>query len=617
MSGIYLNKGACPQGQVLTAVEDPTMACTILSRWDDGSAFQCIAVGITDRRQLQIGKMAEASQTNLTPAAISAIIQSVVFTGFTSSPVTISNFSTPLVTWWANPRCICARYNAPLTSGLLGIIDIFAYSDGSARADVRVMNTLTDIASPVKAASAIYTNATVKINGTVIATVTSGSHEYTRGWYAKAYIGVGPNPACTVTQNKEYMQSLPFTNKMVKDSDQDLQSAYKDIIYTPFATCQLNVPNMGGTGDSPAIGPLPLWDSRYIQSGNVYVAKACVANSLAVLSCNVHWTSKATGLPPTFDEIGAREFQHGNWPVATSEPAWEHAHSPGIGLIAWMIDPAPVHVEIAQGIATWMHCWRNSGSTYPISGSGYQERGKAWLDRSYSHAIMLSPAGAWKTACQKALSDAVKIIADFMNVTQITGNNLRVMWNYQPSSMADDMSTAPGYQHGIWLGRYHSVEMCKIVNCETIPAGPQRDLMKQCALYFIEEAVRTINECPQGQWRLQQYTTTMSRNATQVDQPPDWAQMFAFAFQGTPPGQSGPWLKGVNTNWSEATAIIDPAGAYYPEYFYATLVTAVEMGVPGAKQAWNTLMTNLTSWNQWSAGFANIPKWGWTPRSGL
>ena len=57
------------------------------------------------------------------------------------------------------------------------------------------------------------------------------------------------------------------------------------------------------------------------------------------------------------------------------------------------------------------------------------------------------------------------------------------------------------------------------------------------------------------------------------------------------------------------------AGAYYPSYFWAALVAAVERKVAGADAAWSKVMNNVINLSAWSAGFGPDPRWGAYPRN--
>lgn len=88
---------------------------------------------------------------------------------------------------------------------------------------------------------------------------------------------------------------------------------------------------MGGAGDHSSIGPLTLWDSKFLQTGDPRVANAVEVNALDILSFNVSYRDTITNMVPTADEISWR-LQHPQWfPTtgnANEQLTWEVAHQP-------------------------------------------------------------------------------------------------------------------------------------------------------------------------------------------------------------------------------------------------------------------------------------------------
>jgi hypothetical protein len=86
-----------------------------------------------------------------------------------------------------------------------------------------------------------------------------------------------------------------------------------------------------------------------------------------------------------------------------------------------------------------------------------------------------------------------------------------------------------------------------------------------------------------------------------------------------PVAVSGPWKTDYSGNTRTTYASFDStdttAGASYPSYLWAALVVAVERGVPGSRNAWETVQANITGISTWQAGFAADPRWGFKPRN--
>jgi hypothetical protein len=87
------------------------------------------------------------------------------------------------------------------------------------------------------------------------------------------------------------------------------------------------------------------------------------------------------------------------WPEQSTDPGFELAHHPAEGLMAFLCQPSPVFIEIAQKIAVW--CGTYSAEDWSFSKWG-QDRGYAWGMRSYGHAVFLTPAAdAWRGSVRK------------------------------------------------------------------------------------------------------------------------------------------------------------------------------------------------------------------------
>ena len=99
-----------------------------------------------------------------------------------------------------------------------------------------------------------------------------------------------------------------------------------------------------------------------------------------------------------------------NWPRTLTEPAFETAHQPAAGLMAFIGRPSPVFIEIAQKIAVWTGTVSSSLDSFTrfdeaavgltdftgVVGDA-QVRSKAWGPRQIFHATFLSPdAHPWK-----------------------------------------------------------------------------------------------------------------------------------------------------------------------------------------------------------------------------
>jgi hypothetical protein len=185
MATVYPLEGAVPSGQTITSADDANLRGSVLSAWPDGSAQVVVVAGksnVSGSKAITL-RSSTVSDTPLTTAAIAAAVSSISV-NFGAGVQTLSDFATSHNgtkgydwTWWANSQVICARYRLATGLGAIeAVIDIHAFQDGRAFVEVVIENGKVN-ASAVLTGSSIasqsYTNATVAVNGTTIATVSS------------------------------------------------------------------------------------------------------------------------------------------------------------------------------------------------------------------------------------------------------------------------------------------------------------------------------------------------------------------------------------------------------------------------------------------------------------
>jgi hypothetical protein len=83
-----------------------------------------------------------------------------------------------------------------------------------------------------------------------------------------------------------------------------------------------------------------------------------------------------------------------------------------------------------------------------------------------------------------------------------------------------------------------------------------------------------------------------------------------------PPAVSGNWYDGTGGERTYAAIGVETvSGGSYVSQFWATLVAAVERGIPGSKTAWDTVQANVTNLASWRHGYIDDPRWGPYPRN--
>ena len=621
-------QGQVPKDSTLVSPDDAALRATVISRWQDGSAATVVVSGSVTvaanaDSTLRLQLAAEnASETALGAGRIGQLVSSVAVDFGALGRVDVRDFSRPERIWWANPQTLCARYRAPAPGHptLEAVIDIHAFASAFALVEVVVENAKINSANPVKPLNAGYGTAVVSVNGATVATVNGdgapeGTHPAFRSWYASKWIG--GDPGLRVTQIAADLQKHPLLYKVARASTADL-SVFANDAYVPWGPGRQPPTNMGGTGDASCIGPLPRWESVFLQSGDYRAAKAVEASALAVLGFNINYRDTSSGLPPTLAEV-AGHSQQTDWPHSGSDSgplSWEVAHHPAVGLMAFVCRPSPVFIELAQKVAVWNGSWSRylgvPGTT--VFGGAYQIRGTAWCMRSLAHATFITPSGhPWKAPALTAISDNVAWITTFATDSKAKLNST---WESSPTALFDHRPALVGFQFAVWEHHYLTTELHKLASAQML-TGAAQTALNAIADWCAMQPVRWVNEQPAGGWRYISYETTMGRDATTIDSAADWGTQRAFHTSGTPVAK-GPLMTSIFDEPGQYSGyeITDVAGgAYYPSYWWSALSAARERNVPGAATAYQTVVSSVSNLSTWLDGFGNDPRWGATPRN--
>jgi len=661
---IFPLEGQVPSGMEIGSPTDPHLASSVISRWQDGSAKVAVLAGALaltagSPTVIKLAHVA-SSGTPLTAARIAALVTNVAVDAGAAGSATLTDLANPERVWWANAQLICARYRLPISDTLEAVIDIHAFASSErAFVEVTVENAKIDAtaAAPARPGAKTYV-ATIRVNDMPIATNVSTpapdehfpsdgdggyvtyveGHQAFRAWYASGW--VGGDPQTTVTHPIEMMQAHPLFWQMYVAANSDYRATYEADHYTPWCGGRYNLPNMAGTGDQRHIGPLPQWEARYLQTGSRYTANAVVQNALCALSTNINVRDSGTGLVPTHAQVRGHTTQDDTWPITHDEPTWETAHHPAVGLMAFLVRPSPVFIELAQKSAIWNITNLEADG---ILGFWGQVRGKAWGVRTLAHAIFVTPdawadgtPNAWKVAARENLAQNV---AHLHRYRTSPNNVLGFVWYSDPNVCADFEQGNVGMQQPLWMHYWlitslHAADRAKLLD------GDDATSLTVLADWAALQPVRYVNEATGGEWRLQNYLTVVGRamvtpetatsdlgsgiyGAATFDALPTYGEMFAWHYIDAPPPSAGPWLfiesnPTANPNyrsWSSASAsITSVAGVGYNTHFWAALTVAKERGVPGVDAAWSRVTTDLTNLETWKTGFADEPRYNRYPR---
>jgi hypothetical protein len=621
----YPLKGAVPAGQTVASDDDASLRAAVVSTWPDGSARIAVLAGRYSFGSLSPVtvrlKATPGLQTPLTAARVGQLLSSISVTSNNFGNATISDFSiaAPSATrwvWWASERMICCRYRVPFSgsSQLEAVIDIHAFDTSRAFVEVVIENGLVNPSSPSKPSSKAYT-ATLNITpaggtqtaiGSAVTTTLNSTHEAFRAWYRAGWVSGSTataeagaaDPRVEVAHDIASMQAHPAFFRLWKAAPS--MAMYASDAYAPWSLGRMTN-SMGATGDDDTIGALPIWEVQYLQSGAKEARRACIAQTLSQLCYAISHRSSLTGRVVSSAELAGRGEQGGSWPTTDTTPDWKISHHPAGGLLAFMLRPSPVFLEICQKIGTKTAQF-NPG----------QVRSKAWAIRSRAHAAFITPSSeaAYKSAAETLLLSSV---TDCENrYIKDSNNKLNVMYDYGPGDMIDVWDTAAGTQQPIWEHHYFAGEAHKAASSELL-TGTAQTRINAMADWAASQAVRYVTEASGGSWRVHDYVVTMSQTTGTLTQPATWGEMYnwsvANAGDVAQPSSSGQWVNRAGAPYTTTNPVSRPA------YFWPALVSGVERGLPGADAAWTTVTTGITNLSTWSNVFTNDPRWGWYPRN--
>ena len=169
MAAVFPLQGEVPRGTTLVSSDDPTLDCSVLSTWPDGSAAvlvlageATVSAGTSKQIRLQGGS---GSRSALPASRVGQLVTRIVVNCGALGSAVITDFSRPAKTWWSNANVICCRYRAPVGSDptLEAVVDVHAFAADRALVEIVVENCKMNTTAPIAPPSKDYT-ATVSVN---------------------------------------------------------------------------------------------------------------------------------------------------------------------------------------------------------------------------------------------------------------------------------------------------------------------------------------------------------------------------------------------------------------------------------------------------------------------
>lgn len=656
LATVYPLEGSVRAGRIVESPDDPALRSSVLSAWPDGSAQVVVLAGeaaVTSggTRSIRLHSGVARGKA-LTTAAIAARLDNIRV-DFGGGTKTLTNFAAGYdFVWWANAAVICARYRLPCGRGAMeAVIDLHAFSSGRVFVEVVIENGRVNAAAATVTApgTETYTNATVAVNGTTIATVSSptagmriprsrrviadnqavsgvfaGGHEAFRAWYCSTWIG--GDPGIEVTHDTASLQSHPWFFKPAVDSSQDMQSKYAQAYdsYVPWATCRLRMPGMSGGGDDEQIAMLTEEQSDYVITGDKHARRAVLATGLACHTAAFNWRHTNGRLPTRAQMTGKNVDNNHKWPRTTTKPAWggdvggtvDGSHVPSVGLVPFLCRPSPCFIEVAQKEFCWHATNYNSrdAATHPFD----QVRSRAWRLRNYAGAIFLTPDEDYdgtgrKDSLRAALKAAIAVNNGFLDQPW---NTLKLIYGLDKTSLN---SRASNFMNLFCVMAWSTIERVKVLR-----GGDQAAWTTMCDK-FVDYPVRYINQATSGEWRAILYQQYMGEIVGSMIAMGDgnFGERNRITYGSVVPEASGPWLMdpgdGTVTNWATMRAVSRtprwPNSYNYDAIFWSALCAAVERGGKAADTAWNRVINGITNLDTWKVGFRTYPRFNRWPRN--
>lgn len=671
MATVYPCEGVVPAGRAFVSPDDPNLRSSTLSTWPDGSAQVVVLAGessvaASSTKQIRL-RVGTPQGTDLTAARVAALLTNISCNFGAVGSGSLTSFGSPERVWWKNPAVICARYRIAIGAEMEAIVDVHAFASNRAFVEVVIENgkvnaNATSVAAP---STKTYTAATVSVNGSVIATVSSptagmkaprhrgynggpnysGGHEAFRAWYCSTW--VGGDPQLEVTHDTVSLHAVGFFFKPWVPVAVNLQTRYSEAYdtYEPWATGRLRVPGMNGTGGDQEIAPYSMNQADYIATGSRFARRAVLATAKAALSLNFLWRHTDGSVPTPAQSEGKNANQLGTWPRTTTAPAWgsegnlpDSSHIGSLGIVPFLCQPSPWIIEFVQREAQYHAVNYNSGSgTTPSGAHNYaQARGRAWLLRSYAQVILLTPDedAARKTGYRAWLT---RMVTTSKARLDQPWNGFKWMYDHSIGEVGDHSGSRPNLQAGLFMHHFCTSSIVGIVSpTKPLRAAPDVAQLEQLADDICIFPLRWINDATGYEYRVVPYQPTVgvripaSGEPAVADQSPHNLQTLTKSeMSGTVPNAPGPWLNmfpdqfnydTLNTDFNNTDGV-NPNGDSFPAWYLTAIVHAVERGVPGADTAWTRIYgtdgTNggISTLLTWRANLSAVSYWNRWPRN--
>jgi hypothetical protein len=592
--------GDVPAGTSLVATIGGTavpLQVDVKAHHGDGSVRHAIlslripslAAGASNQVNLSTGAAGTGSAVTLASLLATSFDASVDLnvggTDYTASARALLSSGTPKV-WLQGPLVSEWIVGGPVktSSGtahpqLAAYFHVRAYGSpvDHVRVDVVIENGWLLVAGP----GLFNYNATLSVGGQTAYTGSIAQPDHTR-WHKRFWWPSAPQ--VNVQADTRYLQATKvvptYAQVTVKDATLNglIQSS------TPMSNGDLTA-YMPDTGSQPAIGPLPIWDARYIVTGaDPRAYNNMLADDDSAGSYSAHYRDETTGLPFSIKTHPTLSLQtDGALPaVSGSNPLTvDNAHQPSIGFVSYLVTGDYFYLEEMLFYESWNELWMNADYRQQSKGIfGSQVRAQAWSLRSLAQAAY-------------ALPDDHPMKAELVAQVGYNIDNYASLYVNNPSANnLGAVASYDGYQaFAPWMDDFLTWVISYVTDLG-FPAQAVRDWKFK----FPVGRMGNTDYCYK-EGAVYHLLTGTSDTAWY----PSFAAVYAANF-------------GANTSCPDGLTMDgypdDPAG--YPSNLRPALVAAVDNGYPGAADAWARFIGSAVQ-----ANYTDYPNWAMVPRGQL
>ncbi len=603
--GLGFGRGDVPATFTLDV---PDGQIDIKRRWNDGSVKHAVVSGLAPMvagkaRVVRIVEGQYAESKRLGCADIQAAAPDVVADFGTFGKVALASMlATPIRTWLSGPEAVECHYASRVGSDptLRTEMHVRLYNGGRVFVRVVAENGYLDVDTTEKTFLPDVRIAGVSVFDNGKTPLVQYAH--TR-WVAEGWIG--GDPKLTVRHDTAYL----IGTRLVPSywTKKTAASAALDALYSTYVPMAKGdwTQSMGDTGYQAAIGLLPNHDALYFTSGaDPRALRGVVANALALGSYPIVWRDGADGLPtrpsarPTWTVLGAGGG--GSNGMAAGPLAWEVAHHPSGGYLAYLLTGDHVHLETMQHQAATVYlvsaASNGEGTSRILRG---QTRGSAWSQRTVGQLAAIGPSDDPVTLDHRALL-AANASHWSSEASRLGANALGLVYEYDPNAYGP-AKIAP-WQHSFFVQTYgHLSDLEPLADMTALDAV--RDFLYRIPVGLLGDGASSYCYA-----RASNYTITVAaRSVTDLSQTySSWHDVDTATNAGA--GACNGALVGGSGGAPQAAA------TGYWGNLLPSIAYAVDHAAPGADAAWRRL-TAAPNWSVVEGGdwSVNAP-WAIVPR---